>query len=169
MIRERGHEVEQIPVAYPEMQVESLEMVIIQGLQWLMHHYNRPLLADDSGIFIEGLNGFPGVYSAYAFKTLGNDGMIKLLEGMEDRSARFECVLGFMIPGEEPVLFKGISEGSIALSKKGASGFGYDPIFIPSGHKRTFAEMTTDEKNSMSHRGRALEKFFEYLDEKHLA
>lgn len=167
MIRDRGHEAENIAVAYPEMQTDSLEMVIIQGLDWLMQHYKRPLIADDSGLFIDALGGFPGVYSAYAYKTIGLDGILKLLEGIEDRKARFECVLGFMTPDSEPMLFKGISEGTISKGKKGSSGFGFDPIFIPTGYDLTFAELPMDEKNKLSHRGRAFEKFFRYLKEEH--
>jgi len=165
MIRDHGHEVEHIPVAYPEMQVDSLEMVMIQGLEWLMDRYERPILADDSGLFIDALGGFPGVYSAYVYKTIGCDGILRLMEGQAKRTARFECVLGFSEPGSGPMLFKGISEGTISQSKRGAKGFGYDPIFIPEGNDRTFAEIPADEKNKVSHRGRALEKFFIYLDE----
>lgn len=167
MIRERGHEAENIPVAYPEMQADSLEMVIIQGLGWLMEHYDRSLIADDSGLFIDSLGGFPGVYSAYAYKTIGNDGILRLMVGVEDRRARFECVLGFIQPGSEPILFKGISEGTISKEKKGAEGFGFDPIFIPVGYDLTFAELPMGEKNKISHRGRAFERFFEHLKGEH--
>jgi len=165
MIRDRGHEAENIPVAYPEMQADSLEMVMIQGLEWLMDHYERPILADDSGLFIDSLGGFPGVYSAYVFKTLGNDGVLRLMEKETDRAARFECVLGFVEPGSGSKLFKGVSEGTISSLKRGDKGFGYDPIFIPKGYDKTFAELPIDEKNKVSHRGRALEQFFRYLEE----
>lgn len=167
MIRDRGHEAENISVAYPEMQADSLEMVIIQGLEWLLQHYKRPLVADDSGLFIDALGGFPGVYSAYAYKTIGLDGVLKLMGGAEKRSARFECVLGFAKPDSEPLLFKGVSEGKISESKKGAKGFGFDPIFIPAGYEKTFAELPMEEKNRLSHRGRAFEKFFQYLKDEH--
>jgi len=167
MIRDRGHEAENINIAYPEIQADSLEMVMIQGLEWLMDRYERPILADDSGLFIDSLGGFPGVYSAYVFKTLGNDGILHLMEEQADRSARFECVLGFVEPGTGPILFKGISKGAISRSKQGSGGFGYDPIFIPEGFDRTFGEMQIEEKNELSHRGRALEQFFKHLEEKH--
>lgn len=167
MIKDCGHEPEHIPVAYPEMQADSLEMVMFQGLDWLMDRYERPIIADDSGLFIDSLGGFPGVYSAYAFKTIGCDGILRLMEGKADRVARFECVLGFVKPGSQPMLFKGISDGSISRSKKGEKGFGYDPIFVPAGHDKTFAEMSIDEKNKLSHRGRALAKFIYYLKGEH--
>lgn len=167
MIVDHGHEAENIAVAYPEMQADSLEMVMIQGLEWLMDHYERPILADDSGLFIDALGGFPGVYSAYVHKTLGNDGILKLMEGKTGRAARFECALGYAEPGSGPMLFKGVSEGTISTSKKGTGGFGYDPIFIPAGHDKTFGELPMEEKNKVSHRGRALAKFFKYLEEEH--
>lgn len=158
---------ENIAVAYPEMQTESLEMVIIQGLDWLMQHYKRPLIADDSGLFIDALGGFPGVYSAYAYRTIGCDGVLRLMEKVGDRRARFECVLGCMTPGSEPLLFKGISEGTVSTAQKGSRGFGFDPIFIPTGYDKTFAELPMEEKNGLSHRGRAFEKFFRHLKEEH--
>ena len=163
MIHMRGHLAEQLPTPYPEMQSESLEMVVIQGLYWLMKHYDRPVLVDDSGLFIDALRGFPGVYSAHAYKSFGCDGILRLMEKEEDKRARFECVLGFMDRGKDPVLFKGISVGSIYTEERGEKGFGFDPIFVPEGHSETFAEMAMDQKNEMSHRGRAFEKFFEFL------
>jgi len=165
MIRDRGHEAENIDVAYPEVQAESLEMVMVQGLVWLTERYKVPLLADDSGLFIDALKGFPGVYSAYVYKTIGCDGILTLMEKEEARGARFECVLGFAEPGKDPVLFKGISKGTISRSKRGDEGFGYDPIFIPEGGERTFAEVPMGEKNRVSHRGRALENFFKFIEE----
>jgi len=165
MIRDNGHEPEHIPVAYPEMQTDSLEMVVIQGLYWLIEHYNKPLLCDDSGLFVDAIGGFPGVYSAYAFKNIGCDGILKLMDGKKDRNARFECCLGFIEPGKEPLLFRGTSEGTISHSQKGDKGFGFDPIFVPDGYEKTFSELSMDIKNKISHRGRAFDKFFNYLKE----
>ena len=163
MIRDRGYEAENIPVAYPEMQTDSLEMVIIQGLDWLMQHYKRPLIADDSGLFIDALAGFPGVYSAYAYKTIGLDGILRLLEGVKDRSARFECCIGFMMPGGEPSTCKGIAKGSISMERAGTGGFGYDPVFIPEGYAKTYAQFEISEKNKISHRGLAIGQFINRL------
>lgn len=163
MIQQRGHEAEQLPTPYPEIQAESLEMVVLQGLYWLMRHFNRPVLVDDSGLFVDVLKGFPGVYSSYAYKSMGCDGILRLMEAEKNRKARFECVLGFMDMGEDPMLFKGVSEGSITTQKRGDMGFGFDPIFVPEGHSETFAEMAMGRKNELSHRGRAFEKFFDSL------
>lgn len=163
MIEQRGYDSEQLPTPYPEVQAESLEMVVLQGLYWLMQHFNRPVLVDDSGLFVDSLGGFPGVYSAHAYKSFGCEGILRLMDGENDRSARFECVLGFMEPGKDPILFKGVSDGSISAEMRGEGGFGFDPIFVPEGFSETFAEMTMDQKNELSHRGRAFERFFEFL------
>lgn len=167
LIQMQGHEVENISINYPEIQADNLDEVAIHGLSWLMERYRRPLLIDDSGLFVDALGDFPGVYSAYAFKTIGCKGILRLMDGEENRSARFECCLGYMEPSGEPLLFRGIAEGSISLSERGEGGFGFDPIFIPADRAETFAELPMDDKNMLSHRGRAFEKFFQYLREKH--
>ncbi len=154
---QHGYELEHIKTAYPEIQAESLEITIIPGLEWVMSKYRRPIMIDDSGLFIDALKGFPGVYSSYVFKTIGNDGVLRLLRGLEDRGARFECCIGFMRPGGEPFVAKGVAPGSISLTKVGTGGFGYDPIFIPEGYDRTYAQFDVEEKNKISHRGRAID------------
>lgn len=164
MIRSRGHEPEHIPIAYPEIQAESLEMVVLQGMEWLRERYSQPLLLDDSGLFIDALGGFPGIYSAFAYRTIRCGGILRLMEGIENRSARFECVLGYLREGKEIQLFKGISKGEISESERGEKGFGFDPIFIPEGYSQTFAELDMSVKNEISHRGRALQNFFEFLE-----
>jgi XTP/dITP diphosphohydrolase len=151
--------VEHIRTKYPEIQAETLEGTIVPGLEWLMERHRRPLFIDDSGLFIEAVNGFPGVYSSYVFKTLGCEGILRLMEGVEERRARFECCIGYMEPGGAPFMVKGVAEGSISRAMAGAGGFGYDPIFVPEGGSRTYAQMDVAEKNTMSHRGRAVAKF----------
>ena len=153
---QHGYELEHIKTAYPEIQAESLEITIIPGLLWVMSKYNRPIMIDDSGLFIDALKGFPGVYSSYVFKTVGCDGILSLMKGVIDRRARFECCVGFMRPGGEPFIAKGVAPGAISTEKIGTGGFGYDPIFIPEGNERTYAQFETDEKNRISHRGRAI-------------
>lgn len=158
-----GYEVEHIRTAYPEIQAETLEGTIVPGLEWLMERYARPLFIDDSGLFVDALKGFPGVYSSYVFKTVGCEGILRLMDGAEDRSARFECCIGYMEPGGEPLIAKGVARGAISLEMAGTGGFGYDPIFVPEGHTRTYAQMEVPEKNTMSHRGRAMARFLEEL------
>jgi len=160
---EHGYEVEHIRTPYPEIQAESLEITIIPGLQWLVQKFRRPVMIDDSGLFIEPLKGFPGVYSSYVFKTVGCDGILNLMKGVTDRRARFECCVGFMAPGKEPFIAKGVARGTIAHEKAGSGGFGYDPIFVHEGHTKTYAQIGVAEKNKISHRGQAITKFIEEL------
>ncbi len=158
-----GVEVYQLRFPYPEIQADTLEEVAEYGVKWLSERLNSPFFLDDSGLFINALRGFPGVYSAYVYKTLGIDGILKLLEGVDDRSAYFKSVVAYW--DGELHLFKGRVDGEIIHEKKGSGGFGFDPVFRPLGFERTFAEMTTEEKNWISHRGRALKAFAEWLKE----
>ncbi len=163
-----GYTVEQRDIGYTEPQVTTMDEVVEYGLEQLMTRVEHPVVIDDSGIFVHHLKGFPGVFSAYAFRTVHYTGILKLLEGVEDRSAHFETVIGF---GEKAAngiivyrIFRGEVHGTITgAPRDGGFGFGYDPIFIPDGHEKSFAEMEPEEKNCISHRGRALDKLVEFL------
>jgi XTP/dITP diphosphohydrolase len=128
-------------------------------------------LADDSGLEVDALNGAPGVYSArYAGGTSVNDvrNYEKLLAEIKDvpddkRGAQFVCCIALSFPDGTVKTFFGCTKGSISRVPRGKTGFGYDPVFIPEGNKRTFAEMTGSEKDSLSHRGKALEKLTDFL------
>ena len=131
--------------------------------------YGFDCFADDTGLEVEALDGAPGVYSArYAGEECDSEAnMRKLLEnltGKTNRNAQFRTVIALIINGEE-MLFNGIVKGAIATEKKGDSGFGYDPIFVPEGHSASFAQMSSEMKNSMSHRFRATQQFSDYLKE----
>ena len=152
-------EIKMADVGYPEIQTDELEDVVEFALEVLSER--SPLIIDDSGLFVDSLNGFPGVYSSYVMKTLGCDGILSLLEDKEDRRSRFECVIGYL--GERKRTFKGISRGTITEEKRGECGFGYDPIFLPVESEKTYAEMSSDEKNRISHRGRAMEKLLDFV------
>jgi XTP/dITP diphosphohydrolase len=160
---EHGYELEQIKTTYPEIQADTIDETIVPGLRWLMERYNRPIMIDDSGLFIDALKGFPGVYSAYVFKTVGCDGILRLMRDVKDRGARFECCIGFMMPGREPSTCKGIAKGSISTEKAGTGGFGYDPVFIPEGYTKTYAQIEISDKNRISHRGLAMSQFIKKL------
>jgi XTP/dITP diphosphohydrolase len=160
---QHGYELEHLRTPYPEIQADSLEITIIPGLQWLVSKFQRPVMIDDSGLFVDALGGFPGVYSSYAFKTLGCDGILRLMQGEQRRGARFECCIGFERPGQEPFIAKGVAKGSISEQKMGEGGFGFDPIFVHEGHDKTYAQLDIGEKNSISHRGRAIALFLEEL------
>lgn len=120
-------------------------------------------LADDSGLEVDALNGAPGVYSArYAGEptdsAANNRKLLAALAGRTDRTARFRCVIALAAPDGREWTVDGRCEGRIALAPSGAEGFGYDPLFVPEGHTISFAEMSSAEKNAISHRGRALAK-----------
>ena len=123
--------------------------------------------ADDTGLEVEALNGAPGVRSA-RYATDGHDfaannaKLLRELDGKENRNARFRTVISLIRNGVEEQV-EGIIEGKIATSMSGSEGFGYDPLFIPKGHDVTFAEMSAEEKNAISHRGRAVAKLVEFL------
>lgn len=130
----------------------------------------RLSVADDSGLEVDALGGAPGVYSSrYAGECAGDEANIRrLLDEMKDvadglRGARFVCCLALAFPEGNVVLFRGLAEGTIARESRGRSGFGYDPVFFPRGHARTFAEMSPDEKDALSHRRMALEQLKQYL------
>jgi len=162
-MREHGYEIEHVKAEYPEVQADTLEDTIVPGLEWLMARHRRPMFIDDSGLFVDALKGFPGVYSSYVFRTVGCDGILRLMEGVEDRRARFEGCIGYMAPDAEPFVAKGVALGSISQAMAGTGGFGYDPIFVPEGPTRTYAQLDVSEKNTMSHRGRAMARFLEEL------
>lgn len=157
-------EIRMADIGYPEIQANTLEKVVKYILDELSSF--APLIIDDSGLFIDTLNGFPGVYSSYVMDTLGCEGILKIMDGEENRDAHFECVIGYL--NEDKELFKGISEGKITKKMKGKGGFGYDPIFQPINNEKTYAQMSTQEKNKLSHRGNAMEKFLNYIKKKRM-
>jgi XTP/dITP diphosphohydrolase len=150
----------------PEDQA-TLEGNASQKAFYIYNKYGYNCFADDTGLEIEALNGEPGVYSArYAGEEKNAESnMDKVLAGLlkiKNRNARFRTVISLVIDGIEKQ-FEGIVEGSILNEKRGISGFGYDPVFQPSGYTKTFAEMNLTDKNEISHRGRAVEKLVLYL------
>ncbi len=124
-----------------------------------------PLIVEDTGIFISALKGFPGPYSAQAYKTIGLEGILTLLKGRKSRKAEFRTAICYA-GDEDTVVFEGVVHGTIATRIRGGRDFGYDPIFIPEGHTKAYSEMELAEKNSASHRAAAFEKFAEYLSRK---
>lgn len=153
------NKVEMENIGYPEIQADELEDVVEFALEVLSE--KSPLIIDDSGLFIDSLKGFPGVYSSYVMKTIGCDGILSLMKNKENRKSKFECVIGYL--GERKKTFKGISNGSITREKRGEGGFGYDPIFRPEESEKTYAEMSSSEKNRISHRGKAMEKLLDFV------
>jgi len=145
----------------------TLEINAAQKSFYIWDKYGINCFADDTGLEIEALGNEPGVYSArYAGEGRNStDNMLKVLEKMANetnRNARFRCVISLIIDGKEKQ-FEGIVEGKILTEKHGEAGFGYDPIFMPDGYGQSFAEMSADDKNQISHRGRAVMKLVDYL------
>ncbi|MFN4945362.1 MAG: RdgB/HAM1 family non-canonical purine NTP pyrophosphatase [Chryseotalea sp.] len=145
----------------------TLEANALQKAQFVFHHYNIPCFADDTGLETLALAGAPGVDSAHYAgpQRSATDNialLLKNLEGKNNRKARFKTILVWVEPTQQ-ILFEGIVPGEILEKPRGNMGFGYDPVFLPEGYSKTFAEMDMAEKNSISHRARALEKLLEFL------
>ncbi len=143
-----------------EVQSERLEEIANYAAKFLTRRSNITVIVEDAGLFIDPLKGFPGPYSSFAYKTIGVEGVLRLMDCGLKRSATFLSVVSFCTPTSQPRYFKGIVRGEIAQRAKGSKGFGFDPIFIPDeGNGETFAEMSVGEKNCLSHRARALRRF----------
>jgi len=121
----------------------------------------KPVILDDTGFFVSALSDFPGAYAAFVLKAIGYEGILKLLEGEQNRSAKFVTAVGFY-DGEHLKTFVGEMCGSISASPSGDEGFGYDPIFIPEEFTKTYAELTFNEKIGISHRSRAFRAFLKW-------
>ncbi|HVO37134.1 MAG TPA: XTP/dITP diphosphatase [Candidatus Acidoferrum sp.] len=154
-----------------EIQSESLEEIAETSVIEAYRNCRLPIIVEDAGLFIQGLKGFPGSYAAYAYKTIGNKGVLKLMEGIDDRTAKFQSVIAYLSTGLKlPVCFVGEVTGEIVKEERASgnmSGFGFDPIFKPSTSQKTFAEMSLEMKNKHSHRARALRKFGEWYRKRH--
>ncbi len=147
----------------------TIEENAVMKANYVLEHYGFDCFADDTGLEVESLHGEPGVFSArYAGEARNaDDNMDKLLqnlEGKSNRSAQFKTVICLNINGKQQ-LFAGIAKGVIRTQKAGDSGFGYDPIFCPDGYEFTFAQLSFDEKNRISHRAKAASLLIDYLNE----
>ena len=154
----------------PETGTTLIENANIKA-NFVVQNYGYDCFADDTGLQVNALNGAPGVYSArYAGENCNSDAnMAKLLTEIaskKDRSARFKTVISLIMNGKNTV-FEGIVEGTIQLERRGSIGFGYDPIFQPVGFERTFAELPLSVKNTIGHRGKAVQQLVQYLKLSH--
>lgn len=160
ILKANGIEPEWIKAKLVEIQSDDLEEIVKASAIEAARIYGDGLLVEDAGLFIESLKGFPGPYSSYVYSKLGCEGVIKLLSDVKQRTAYFLSAICFVSEMHELKIFKGRCDGLIASEPRGHGGFGFDPIFIPlEGDGRTFAEMSTEEKNAFSHRSRALKEF----------
>lgn len=146
-----------------EIQDDDIENIAKSSAIEASQKTRLPVIVEDAGLFIDALKGFPGPYSNYVYRSIGKEGILKLLEGCENRKARFKSVVAFCSPDLETKCFKGVVEGNISGTIRGKSGFGFDPIFEPNDFSgRTFGELSVEEKNQVSHRSRALRSFAEW-------
>ncbi|WP_434502166.1 non-canonical purine NTP diphosphatase [Prevotella sp.] len=150
---------------------DTLEENALQKAQFVCDKYHIGCFADDTGLEVEALDGQPGVHSARYAEGTDHDSeanMAKLLANLEDKSnrtARFRTIIVLLHPNAQPIYFEGRVDGKIATEKHGTEGFGYDPIFVPEGYDKSFAELGEEIKNTISHRARAVVKLSEYLKE----
>jgi len=146
-----------------EIQADDLAKIATVAAEQARRESNAlAVVAEDAGFFVDALNGFPGPYSSYVYRKLGVDGVLELLENVDERRAYFASAVAYCREGQT-ICFEGVVKGSVGFTPRGHHGFGFDPIFIPDqGEGRTFAEMDIDEKNRYSHRALAFSKFCEW-------
>jgi XTP/dITP diphosphohydrolase len=148
------HEIQSDLVA--EIAASAAQQLILTGKV-------HAVIAEDSGFFVDSLGGFPGPYSSYVHKTIGSEGILRLMRNVANRKASFTSAVAYRTTRRAPVCFTGIVKGTVMNRLRGKSGFGFDPIFAPQfGDGRTFAEMNVHEKNRYSHRAKAFMKFCEW-------
>jgi len=162
MLEPAGIALERVDRPYPEVQADRLADVVAFAAEGLAEQVEPPWLIDDSGLFVDALRGFPGAYSSYVFRTIGPRGILRLLRGSTTRAARFETAFLYH-DGTSPLAFRGRCRGTIAQAERGSGGFGFDPIFMPSGSTKTFGEMSVAEKNRLSHRAQAAAALVAFL------
>lgn len=146
---------------------ETLQGNALLKAEYVLKNYTYNCFADDTGLEVEALHNRPGVYSS---RYAGEDGnseknmqkLLSELQGKQNRKAQFRTVIALCIDKKE-YLFEGVCKGKISTEKKGKEGFGYDPVFIPDGSQKSFAEMTQEEKNTVSHRAKAIHQLVEFL------
>ncbi len=161
-----GFSVGMLRVKGDEIQSDNIEEIARASAVSAYELSRLRIFVEDAGLFIEALNGFPGPYAAYVYKTIHNSGILKLMKSLRDRKAKFSSVVAYCDEtNREPYSFDGESEGeitSVERKPQGKAPFGFDPIFQPNGSTKSFAEMTIEEKNCFSHRSKAIRKFAEW-------
>lgn len=159
-----GLRLQMLPAKKIEIQSGSLQTIASYAAQEAANRLGVPVVAEDAGLFVEELQGFPGPYSSYVYERLGTKGILTLMRDISRRGAKFHSVAAFCRPHGNPKCFAGSVAGTIASDPQGTGGFGFDPIFIPRrGDGRTFAQMRVEEKNKISHRAASFRKLSRWL------
>ncbi len=149
-------------VEKPEIQSEDISEIAKTAAKFCADKLRKPVVVEDSALVIEALGGFPGPYTRYIYERIGNAGLVKLMEGKQNRRCWYKSAVGYCEPGKEAVCFWGEEEGKLATKVRGKAGWGQDRIFIPLGSKKTYAE--TRKKGDVNlFRRRAIEKLKDYL------
>lgn len=154
-------ELKQFEFKHNEIRSDSIEEIALEAVEKAYLKLQKPVFVEDSGLFIKSLNGFPGTYSAWVQKKIGNKGILDLLKEMGDRKAEFRCCVAYF-DGKDRKTFLGSVKGGISTEIRGEGGFGYDPIFIPQGKELTFAQ-SIDLKKALSHRYNAIITLKSYI------
>jgi XTP/dITP diphosphohydrolase len=156
ILSEFGIKAEYVKAELAELQSDSLEAIAREKAKSAYAIVQRPVIVEDDGLYVESLKGFPGPYSSFVFKTIGSEGILKLLSGSSGRTASFRSVIAYF-DGDRVLIAEGVAEGTISADASNG-GWGYDPIFVPDGSALTFGQLG-EEKNKFSHRRKGLENF----------
>jgi len=159
ILASRGIRARQLRRPKLEIQDQKLENIAKYALKAALDQYPGPILVEDSGLFIEPLNGFPGPYSSHTLKTIGLDGILRLLGKRSQRHAYFLSAVAYGTLHIRPRIFTGTVRGTISRRIQGTNGFGFDPIFIPTRSTQTFGQADSSFKNTHSHRAKSFLKF----------
>ena len=158
-----GLEINMFKTTLEEIQSNSMNEIAKRKALDAFRKIKKPVIIEDDGLFIESLDGFPGPYSSYVYDTIGNKGIMRLLENIETRNAEFVAIIAYC-DGDDVKLFESSIPGKISLSIE-EGGWGYDPIFIPDGESKTYANVS--DKDKFSHRSASLKKFSDWFMHKH--
>lgn len=159
-----GFDVEQITIDVPELQGES-EVIAKEKARMACEKTGKTVFVEDTSLSFNAWNGLPGPYIRSFVEKIGIESFTKLLEGFSDKTATAMVSIGFCEPGKEPLVFQGSVQGTIVLPR-GVDRFQWDRVFVPEGEKRTYAEMSVEEKNEISHRKKAFDAFKAWLDKR---
>ena len=156
-------EVEQIEIDYPELRSDDPEEIAALAAKQLADKLKKTIVVEDSGFFVKALDDFPGTVSAYAFKRIGLEGLIKLMKGVKERTCYYKCAVGYCEPKKEPTTFLGIEEGTMSeeIHDEGY-GWAHDKVFIPKGSNKTYGQIKEVEEMKQ-HRRKAFTKLKEFL------
>jgi len=155
--RDYGIEFIRLAQSYPEIRDEDVERVAEDGAKQVYEAVKKPVVVDDTGLYIDALKGFPGPFSSYVFKKIGCEGILRLMDKADNRGAVFVSAVGYC-DGKRLLTFRGECRGTITDRMRGPAVFGYDPIFLPDGEKKTFAE-DGEMKDRVSHRRKSFDAF----------